>query len=107
MTDATTFEQEEAEHGQHRDFLLAALRAASLRAKLMDADISSIGVALKADMISNDTAVRWIMEAGLLGMVGAIPEQVGRVAAAGTNGKENGKGNGRGDCKENGRGDQP
>jgi hypothetical protein len=64
----------------HRDFLLAALRAASLRCKTWDADLTTIGVALKGDLIGNDTAVRWIRDAGLLNMVGAIPEEVGRVA---------------------------
>jgi hypothetical protein len=64
----------------HREFLLAALRAASARAKLMDADITTIGVALKGNLIGADTAVQWRRDAGLLGMVGAIPEEVGRVA---------------------------
>ncbi len=66
----------------NRDFLLAALRAASCRAKLMDADITTIGVALKSEMIGCDTAMQWIRDAGLLGMVGAIPEQVGRIGNA-------------------------
>jgi hypothetical protein len=89
----------------HRDFLLAALRAASVRARLMEADLNTIGVALKGDLISNETAVRWIMEAGLLGMVGAIPEEVGRCAgsiAEQTNGSAMKDGNGQrrpvGDC---------
>lgn len=64
----------------HRDFLLAALRAASARAKLMEADINTIGIALKSGLIGADTAVAWIHDAGLVGMVGAIPEQVGRIA---------------------------
>jgi len=59
------------ERGVHRDFLLAALRAASARTKAMEADINTIGVALKGDLISCDTAVRWVREAGLLGMIGA------------------------------------
>lgn len=65
----------------HREFLLAALRAASARARLMEADINAIGVALKSDLIGMETALQWIMEAGLLGMVGALPEDVGRLAA--------------------------
>jgi len=70
------------EEEQHREFLLAALRAASARARMMDADITTIGVALKADLIGCDTAVQWIRDSGLLGMVGAIPEEVGRIARA-------------------------
>lgn len=66
---------------QHKTFLLAALRAASARAKLMDADITTIGIALKGDLIGCETAVAWIRDSGLLGMVGAIPEQVGRAEA--------------------------
>jgi hypothetical protein len=70
----------EEEH-QHVEFLLAALRAASLRAKAIDADLTTIGVALKGGLIGADTAVAWIREANLLWMVGAIPQNVGRVAA--------------------------
>ena len=58
----------------HKEFLLAALRAASTRARLMEADLTTIGIALKGGLIGPDTAVRWIMEGGLLHMVGALPE---------------------------------
>jgi hypothetical protein len=71
---------------KHKEFLLAALRAASLRAKAMEADINTIGVALKGNLIGADTAVQWIMDAGLLHMVGGIPEEVGQVAKAQTGG---------------------
>jgi hypothetical protein len=64
---------------QHRDFLLAALRAASVRAKLMECDINTIGLALKAGMIGPDTAVQWIRDSGLTWLVGALPEAVGRL----------------------------
>lgn len=63
----------------HREFLLAALRAASLRCKVMNADIETIGVALKANLIGADTAVAWIRDSGLMWAVGAIPDSVGRV----------------------------
>ena len=72
------------EEEQHKTFLLSALRGASARAKLMDADITTIGVALKAGMIGADTAVQWIRDAGLLWMVGALPEGVGKIASANT-----------------------
>ncbi len=66
----------------NRDFLLAALRAASLRLKMMEADAVTIGVALKNDLIGVDTAMQWIRDAGLLWFVGPIPEQVGGVKNA-------------------------
>lgn len=68
------------DEAKHRDFLLHALRAASLRAKLMDADLTTIGVALKGGLIGADTAVAWIRDAGLSWMVGALPADVGRIA---------------------------
>jgi hypothetical protein len=64
----------------HKAFVLTALRAASLRARMMSADLETIGVALKSDLISTDTAVAWIRDSGLLGIVGAIPDQVGKIA---------------------------
>ena len=70
------------EEEQHKEFLLAALRAASLRAKAIEADITTIGVALKSGMIGCDTAVKWITDAGLLYMVGGMPEQLGQIAKA-------------------------
>jgi hypothetical protein len=66
------------EEATHKEFLLAALRAASARARAMMLDIDSIGVALKGDLIVCETAVDWIRQANLLGMVGALPEEIGR-----------------------------
>jgi hypothetical protein len=74
--------QPDEEETTHKSFLLNALRAASLRCKTMEADITTIGVALKGDLIGADTAVAWIKDANLMWMVGAIPEVVGRVAAS-------------------------
>ena len=70
------------EEQQHVEFLLTALRAATARARLMEADITTIGVALKGGLIGADTAVQWIRDAGLLFMVGSIPEEVGRISKA-------------------------
>ncbi len=64
------------------EFLLAALRAASLRLKTLDADCVSIGVALKGGLIGNETAVAWINDSGLMWAVGAIPDQVQEIADA-------------------------
>jgi hypothetical protein len=70
------------EEAQHKEFLLAALRAASLRLKTLDADCVSIGVALKGELIGADTAVAWIRDSGLMWAVGALPAEVGRLAIA-------------------------
>ena len=58
----------------HKDFLLSALRVASLKCKLYDAEINSIGVALKADMITVGAALTWIKDAGAADLVCRIPE---------------------------------
>lgn len=62
--------------GSHREFLLSALRAASLRAKLFDADVSSIGIALKANMVTPEQAVKWIKDIGALESIGMIPDEI-------------------------------
>jgi hypothetical protein len=60
----------------HREFLLSALRAASLRAKLFDADVCSIGIALKSNMVSPEQAVKWIKDIGASDAVGMIPDEI-------------------------------
>ena len=70
------------EEAQHKEFILAALRAASARARAIPLDIDTIGVALKGGLIGADTAVAWIHDAGLMWLVGPIPAEVGRVAIA-------------------------
>jgi hypothetical protein len=78
MTD-TTITISIDEENQHQTFLLAALRAASLRCKVMEADINSIGIALKSNLIGCDTAVSWIRDSGLMWVVGSIPDAVGKI----------------------------
>jgi hypothetical protein len=68
----------DADEALHKEFLLAALRAASARARALPLDIDTIGVALKGDLIGAETAVRWIHEANLMWLVGPLPEHVGR-----------------------------
>lgn len=58
------------------EFMLSTLRVASFRAKMMEAEINSIGVALKGGMISPAQAVKWIKDVGLLDWVGVIPEEI-------------------------------
>ena len=70
------------EEARHKEFLLAALRAASARARAIPLDIDTIGVALKGGLIGTDTAVAWIRDAGLLWLVGPIPAEVGQLAIA-------------------------
>jgi hypothetical protein len=62
---------------EHREFLLAALRVGSLRAKLMDAELTAIGVSLKAGKIDSATAVRWLREENLLNMITQLPPGIG------------------------------
>jgi hypothetical protein len=59
----------------HREFLLSALRIASARAKLFDYEITSIGIALRDDMISNEQAVKWMKD---IGAIEVIPDEISR-----------------------------
>jgi len=69
------------DEAKHVEFLLQAMRAAMLRCKLLHADLETISVALKGELIGADTAVQWIRDANLLWLVGAIPEAVGQIAS--------------------------
>ena len=60
---------------QHREFLLAALRAARLRAQLMEAELTTIGVSLKAKMISPAVAMQWIHDEGLMPLISMQTEE--------------------------------
>jgi hypothetical protein len=64
----------------HREYLLAALRAASLRVKLMDADLTTVGVALKGDLIHPDMAMKWLKDLDLLFLLPTtVPLPVGQI----------------------------
>ncbi len=58
---------------ERKEFVLAALRVGSMRAKLIESEINSIGIALKGDMINCYTAMQWVKEAGILDFVRLIP----------------------------------
>ena len=58
-----------------REYLLAELRAAALRARLWQADIDAVGIALKAGLISPDQAVEHLSDCGLLRLLGLREEQ--------------------------------
>ena len=56
------------------EYLLAELRCASLRARLWQADITSIGIALKAGWISPEQAVEALADCDCLQLVGVREE---------------------------------
>jgi hypothetical protein len=51
------------------NYLLAELRCASIRARLWQADIDSIGMALRAGLISPDQAAEHLFDCGVLHLV--------------------------------------
>jgi len=61
----------------HKEFLLSAMRSASLRVKLMENDLHTIGIALKADLIGTEMAVKWLHDSDLMFLVGVLPPEVG------------------------------
>ena len=55
-------------------YLLAELRCAAIRARLVQYDIESIGLALKARGITPDQACLLLADAGVLGFLGKQDE---------------------------------
>jgi hypothetical protein len=60
----------------HKEFLLSALRAASLRAEVMKTEINTVGIALKSDMVTVGQAVKWLKDISALEFVGMIPDEI-------------------------------
>jgi|HubBroStandDraft_6_1064221.scaffolds.fasta_scaffold00050_67 hypothetical protein len=60
----------------HKDFVLSALRSASLRARMYEIEIQSIGIALKGDMVSVIEALKWIKDIGAWELIGKIPDEI-------------------------------
>jgi hypothetical protein len=58
-----------------REYLLAELRAATLRARLWQADIDAVGLALKAGLISPHQAVEHLSDCGVLRLLALREEQ--------------------------------
>jgi hypothetical protein len=58
-----------------REYLLAELRAAALRARLWQVDIDAVGLALKAGLISPNQAVEHLSDCGLLRLLAVREEQ--------------------------------
>jgi hypothetical protein len=73
--DFTTMTNLEPVVRDKREYLLAELRAAALRARLWQADIDAVGIALKAGLISPDQAVEHLSDCGLLRLLGLREEQ--------------------------------
>jgi len=57
-----------------KEFLLAALRRAALRARLAANELDTIGLALKQNLVSFDDAVSWLDEINLLDHVDLKPK---------------------------------
>jgi hypothetical protein len=65
---------------RHREFVLAALRAAALKARLMETEINNVGVALKHNLVGPEMAIKWVHDLGLMWLVEPLPGVVGAVA---------------------------
>ena len=57
-----------------KEFLLASLRTATLRARLAANELDTIGLALKQNLVSFDDAVAWLDEINLLDHVDLRPK---------------------------------
>jgi hypothetical protein len=55
------------------EYLLAELRCASLRARLLQADIDAVGLALKGGLITADQALDLLHDCDVLWLVGTHP----------------------------------
>jgi hypothetical protein len=51
------------------ELMLSAIRSAVLRCDLDKTELNTVGIALKADMITLDDAVAWLADAGLIDQV--------------------------------------
>ncbi len=56
------------------DFLLTAIRAATLRSRLAAVELDSIGTALRHGLVCHDAAIEWLHEINLLNHVLYRPE---------------------------------
>ena len=53
-----------------RDYLIAELRCASLRARLWQADIDAVGMALKAGLVEPEQALELLDDCDCLALIG-------------------------------------
>ena len=64
----------------HKEFMLAALRVASARVKVMDNEINAVGIALRDNMICAEMAVKWVHDLGLMFLIEPVPGSIGAVS---------------------------
>jgi hypothetical protein len=57
------------------DYVVAELRCAALRARLWQADIEAVGLALKGGLIHPEQALELLHDCGALHLVGAVREE--------------------------------
>jgi len=57
----------------HKEYILSMLRVSSARAKLFDYEVTSIGVALRDDMITPAEAAKWMKK---IGASEVIPDEI-------------------------------
>ena len=55
------------------EYLMAELRCAALRARILQADIEAVGIALKHHMISPDQAISLLHDVDAVRLVGTPP----------------------------------
>ncbi len=75
MSDAATIARaspEQSEGLAFREYVLAELRCAIMRARLAALDIETAGIALRAGMIEPDVALEWLRDAGALDYVAPL-----------------------------------
>ena len=71
MLDTTKANTSQAENGlSFHDYLLAEMRCASLRARILQHEIDAIGIALKGGAISADQALDLMQGVDLLRLIG-------------------------------------
>jgi hypothetical protein len=58
----------------HTEYLLAELRCAALRARLLQADIEAVGLALKSGLILPEQAIEHLHDVDALRLVGIASE---------------------------------
>jgi len=59
-----------------RSYLLQELRCASLRARLWQADIDAVGLALKGGLVTPDQALEMLADCDCLHLIAPTPEPV-------------------------------
>ena len=60
-----------------REYMLAELRCARTRAKMLVNEIETIGVALKGEVIDSETAIQWLKDANALKFLIERPKEDG------------------------------